>query len=315
MSKEKKNTPTFDEVADQANNKTRKRSIQLDFIDNALTVLSKFDEEKGSFYGDYTVNSLYTNLFDKLHDEEIDTNPAATSIYNIFISLGATPRKSTETIQKNYMFHDEGLIGSLSDPKTFYLQAIYAMANFINVSVYLYKKLAVIGREDMQGSIVNFLIVAASNAYEELYSSRGKIEFAYYFKKVIEYHADLEQEITPFKSDSWKSDFNKLTKNVKTDIDTIISTAQRSSILKAVEKLQWTNSHPAHPTLREFQYQLSVFPTIETRTIVISNLSITIGEITDRRINPKERRYIIEVAIADKEKSHHDRIFISTIQE
>ena len=213
------------------------------------------------------------------------------------------------------MFYDEDLIGSLSDPKTFYLQAIYAMANFINVSVYLYKKLTLIGHEDMQGAMMNFLIVAASNAYDELYSSKGKIEFAYYFKKAIEHNANLNTEITKFKSKSWKSDFNKLTKAAKVGIDETISTAQRSSILKAVEKLRWKNSHTTHLTLRDFQYQLSVFPTIVTRTIVISNLSITIGKITDRRINPDERRYTIEAAIADKEKDYYDRIFISTIKE
>ena len=279
MSKKKKSTPTIEEVADQANNKTRKRSIQLDFIDNALTVLGKFDQGQGSFYDDYIVDVLYTNLFDKLQDDAVDTNPAATSIYNIYILLGATPRKNTETIQKNYMFYDENLIGPLSDPKTFYLQAIYSMVNFINVSVYLYKKLALIGHEDMQGSMMSFLIVAASNAYEELYSSKGKIEFAYYFKKALQHNANLNIEITKFKSESWKSDFNKLTKAAKVGIDEIIGDNEG------------------------------------TKTINISNISITIGKVIDRRINPDERRYTIEAAITDKEKGHYDRIFISTIKE
>ena len=66
--------PTIDEVVAQATTKTEERSIQLDFIDNALTVLSNFNQGKGSFYDDYVVNALYTNLFDKLQDDEIDTN-------------------------------------------------------------------------------------------------------------------------------------------------------------------------------------------------------------------------------------------------
>jgi len=271
--------PTIDEITEQVKNKTRKKSIQLDFIDNALTVLSKFDEGKGSFYGDYTVNALYTNLFDKLEDEDIDLNPTSTSIDNIFILLGATPRKSAETIQKNYMFYDEDIIGPLSDPKTFYLQAIFSMFHMINASVYIYNKLSIIGREDAQGDMLKFLIVAASNAYEELYSSKGKIEFAYYFKKAIEHNANPNTEITKFKSKSWKSDFNKLTKAAKVNIDEIIGDNEG------------------------------------TKTINISNISITIGKIIDRRINPDERRYTIEAAVADKEKDHYDRIFISTIKE
>lgn len=279
MSSGKKSIPTFDEVVAQTKSKTRKKSIQHDFIDNTLTVLDKFDQGQGSLYDEYNVNALYTNLFDKLQDDEVDTNPAATSIYNIYILLGATPRKDAETIQNNYMFYDEDFIGPLSDPKTFYLQAIYAMANFINVSVYLYKKLALLNREDMQGAMMNFLIVAASNAYEELYSSRGKIEFAYYFTKALQHNANLNTEITEFKSKSWKSDYNKLTKNAKIGIDEIIGDNEG------------------------------------TKTINISNISITIGKITDRRINPDERRYTIEAAIADEEKDKYDRIFISTIKE
>ena len=280
MSKKKKSTPIFKEAAKKVKKKTPERSIPLDFIDNALTVLSKFDEGKGSFYGGYTVNALYTNLFDKLEDEEeIDMNPISTSIDNIFILLGAIPRKSTETIQKNYMFYDEDIIGPLSDPKKFYLQAVFSMFHMINASVYIYNKLFIIGREDAQGDMLKFLIVAASNAYEELYSSKGKIKFAYYFKKAIEHNAHLNTEITKFKSKSWKSDFNKLTKATKINIDGIIGDDEG------------------------------------TKTINISNISITIGKIIDRRINPDERRYTIEAAIADKEKDHYDRIFISTIKE
>ena len=271
--------PTIDEVIAQEKNKTQKKLIQLDFIDNALTVLEKFDEGQGSFYDEYNVNALYTNLFEKLQDDEVDTNLAPTSIYNIYIVLGAKPRKNAETIQKNYIFYDEDLFGTLSDPKTFYLQAIYSMVNFINVSVYLHKKLELIGHKDMQGAMMNFLIVAASNAYEELYSNKGKIEFAYFFQKSLQHNANLDTEITKYKSTSWKSDFNKLTKAAKVDIDEIIGDDEG------------------------------------TRTINISNISITIGKITDRRINPDERRYIIEAAIADEEKDKYDRIFISTIKE
>ncbi len=270
--------PTFDEAAAPTKNKTRKRSIQLDFIDNALTVLEQFDQEKGSFYDEYIVNALYTNLFDKLEEDEVNMNPTPTSIYNIFILLGATPRKRTKTIQDNYMFYDEDIIGSLSNTKSFYLQAIFSMLNMINVSVYLYRKLLLIDRENMQGAMMKFLIVAASNTYEELYSSKGKIEFTYYFKKVIEHNANLELEITPYKSDSWRSEFNQLTKDAKIGIDEILADE-------------------------------------DTKTIYIENIALTVGKIVDKRINPDEQRYIIEAGIADMENDHYDRIFISTMKE
>ncbi len=271
--------PTFDEVAAQVKDKTQKRSIQLDFIDNALIILSRFDQEKSSFYDDYIVNALYTNLFDRLQDDKVDLNPEPTSIYNIYNLLGATPRKSSKIIRENFMFIDEDVIGPLYDTKTFYLQAIYSMINFVNASVYLYRKLALVGREDMQGAMMKFLIVAASNAYEELYSSRGKIEFAYYFKKVLQHNSNLDVEITKFNNKSWKSEFAKLTKSAKVGIDKMLGDTEH------------------------------------TKTIYIANLCLTIGKITDKRINPDEKRYTMEVAIADMKKDSYDRIFISTIKE
>jgi len=271
--------PTIDEVLAQTKSKTRKKSIQLDFIDNALIVLSKFDQGKGSFYDDYVVNALYTNLFDKLQDDEIDTNIVPTSIYNIYNVLGATPRKKSKVIQENFMFYDGDTIGPLSEPKTFYLQAIFSMMHMINASVYIYKKLAIMGHKDKQGAMMKLLIVAASNAYDELYSINGKIPFAYYFKKVLQNNSNLDVEITKFNNKSWKSDYGKLTKYAKIGIDKMLGDGEH------------------------------------TKTIHIANLCLTIGKISERRINPDEKRYTIEVGIADMEKDHYDRIFISTIKE
>ena len=271
--------PTVDEVVAKATSKTKKRSVQLDVIDNALTVLSKFDQGKGSFYDDYVVNALYTNIFDKLKDDDIDTNIVPTSIYNIYNVLGATPRKKSKVIQENFMFYNEDTIGPLSEPKTFYLQAIFSMMHMINASVYIYKKLAIMGHKDMQGAMMKFLIVAASNAYDELYSNKGKITFAFYFKKALQHNSDLDTDLVEFKSTSWKSDFAKLTKYAKIGIDKMLEDGEH------------------------------------TKTIYIANLCLTIGKITDKRINPDEKRYTIEVGIADIKKDHYDRIFISTIKE
>ena len=278
MSEEKKNKPTIGEVLAPTKSKTRKKSIKLDFIDNALIVLTKFDQGKGSLSDKYIVNVLYTNLFDKLKDDEVNMNLTPTSIYNIFVLLGATPRKKTKIIKENYMFYNEDIIGTLSNTKSFYLQAIFSMLNMINVSVYLYRKLALIGREDIQGAMMKFLIVAASNTYEELYSKNGKIMFPYYFKKVIQYNTNLDTEITPYKSSSWRSEYDELTKDAKMAIDEILMGE-------------------------------------DTKTIYIENIALTVGKIVDKRINPDEQRYIIEAGIADMENNHYDRIFISTIKE
>ena len=270
---------TLDEVVAQVQKGSNKRSIQLGFIDNISIVLSKFYQGKGSFYDDYVPHALYTNLFDKLQEDTINIHLEETAIYNIYNVLGATPRKTSREVQNNFMFYDEDIIGPLLDPKLFYLQALYSMVHFINASVYLYQKLALIGREEMQGAMLKFLIVAASNAYEELYSSRGKIEFAYYFKKAIQKNSSIDIEITEFNNKSWKSEFAKLTKSAKTDIDEILGDKEH------------------------------------TQTIYIANLCLTIGKLSDKRIDLDEKRCTIEVGIADMEKDRYDRIFISTIKE
>jgi outer membrane phospholipase A len=81
------------------------------------------------------------------------------------------------------------------------------MIEFINLSTYIYKRLGHMKQKKHQKNMLKFLIVAATSMYDELYSSRGKIAFAYYFKKVLQNSDNLKEEITPYNNKSWKSEF------------------------------------------------------------------------------------------------------------
>jgi len=263
--------------------KKKEKQIQLTFFDSAKLVLTQFKAENGNIAADYCRNTLYTSVFDRLKSnaDHVDTMPAATSLDNLFVMLGATPRKSADVIQNNFMWENkDGTIGTVENSKSFYLNAIFSMVNFINVSVYLYHKLPLLGRQEMQKPMLSFLTVAAASAYKELYSDRSKYEFAYYFRKVLKNHSNLNTDITPFNSKSWRSEFNSLTKVAKAGID---------EELDAID--------------------------MDVKSIYISNLNLTIGNIADRRINPDESRYTIEAGVAAMNSDSYDRVFISTIEK
>ncbi len=260
----------------------KQKQINPTFFDNAKLVLAQFKAESGNIANDYHRDVLYTSVFDKLKTDEdhVDAMPVATSLDNLFATLGSTPRKKTEVIQKNFMWIDkEGTIGTLDNSKSFYLNAIYSMVNFINVSVYIYHKLPLLNCQYLQNDMLNFLTVAASNAYEELYSTQ-KHEFTYYFRKVLQNHFNLSIDITPFKTDSWRKDYNKLIKYAKAGITEELNTVD-----------------------------------IDVKSIPIANLNLTIGNISDKKINPDESRYTIEAGIANTDSKDYDRIFISTIKK
>jgi len=263
--------------------KKKEKQITPTFFDNTKLVLAQFKAENGDIATDYRIDTLYTSIFDRLKTDEdhVNIKPTATSLDNLYVLLGATPRKSSDVIQNDFMWEDKDrVIGTVENSKSFYLNAIFSMINFINVSVYLYHKLPLLDHQNMQKSMLSFLTIAASNAYEELYTNRSKYEFAYYFRKVLQNNSNLSVEITPYNSKSWRSEFNNLTKYAKTGI---------------YEELSATD--------------------MDVKSIYIANLNLTIGNISDRRINPFESRYTIEVGIADVDSQNYNRIFISTIKK
>jgi len=96
--------------------KQKQKQIKITFLDNAELALSQFKAKKGDISDDYCRDTLYTSIFDKLKTDENDIKmmPDATSLNNLFVMLGATPRKKSEVIQKNFMWEDkDGKIGTL----------------------------------------------------------------------------------------------------------------------------------------------------------------------------------------------------------
>jgi hypothetical protein len=118
------------------------------------------------------------------------------------------------------------------------------------------------------------LIISASAQYEEMYSSRGKIEFAYYFKKLLDNNYNFNLSITPYNRESWRGEYAKYTKIAKYEIDTIIEESHK-----------------------------------QEEIIKISNICIIYGKRRDKKL-PIEEKYVIEAGISNNNKEYN-RIFIA----
>jgi hypothetical protein len=249
--------------------------ISLDLINRLEEVLLWKPWTEGSIEDFFDEYKLYTTIFSPSSTESL--NIPKTSILNILVPLGVQPNRDSHYLKTKFQFYDTetGTFTRIPDTKEFFDQALASVVEFINISTYLYDKLAYMGRSDMQGDMLKFLIVAASSVYEELYSSRGKIEFAYYFKKLLQCDNNIECEITPYNRESWRGDFAKYTKLTKQAIDELIDDNDNGST-----------------------------------SIVISNIKLSIGKKIDPDILPVEKRYFIEMEVGYKNKAS-EQIFIT----
>jgi len=252
--------------------------IKLDFNDRIEKVLSWKEWSVGDVAQDFDDKKLYTSLF---HSIDSDTlNVTDDSMLNIFVLLGAKPDKSNEEMFNKFKFEDSavpsGSFRRIDDTEEFLDQAIGHMIEFINLSTYIYLRLGYMKQKKRQRNMLKFLIVAAATMYNELYSIRGKIAFAYYFKKIIQNSDNLTKKITPYNKKSWKGEFAKYTEETKEDISFLLA-----------------GSDVAKP-------------------IPIANIVLVCGKMTDPDLLPLEERYFIESGIADLQKQDYNPIFITT---
>jgi len=172
---------------------------------------------KGAIDAPFDPRLCYTNLFDA--DDIYGREVEKTSIYNILTLLSA----EADIDPKNYLYETEDkntgelykhAVLNKEDARANNLEL---MMQFINFSCYIYDKAKEASHKDMN-YIKQLVIVMASNMYHELYSSRGKIEFAYYLKKHLE-QRDPHKPITAYNRDSWRGEYGKYTRKFNKLVD------------------------------------------------------------------------------------------------
>lgn len=251
--------------------------INLDFTDRIEKILTWKQWSTGNIEENFDETKLYTTLFSSI-DSDMMYIPE-TSLFNIFVLLGIKPKNTPDDLLNKFKFEDSShptMYRRIDDSEEFLNQAIGHMIEFINLSTYIYNRLGYMKKTKQQKNMLKFLIVAASSMYDELYSHKGKIAFAYYFKKVLKNNDDITEEITPYNNKSWKSEFAKYTKEAKEDISFLLA-----------------GSDVAKP-------------------IFIANTVVICGRMTDIDLLPITQKYFIESGIADLQKQDYNRIFITT---
>ena len=250
--------------------------INLDFIDRLEKILEWKPRSIGKLEHDFDTTSLYTTLFNTM-DSDTREIPS-TSVFNIFILLGIKPKRDAEYLRTKFKFEDGSIYDGfkrIDDIEQFLDQVLAHMIEFINISSYIYNRLGYEGKIKQQKDMLKFLIVTASSIYDELYSSRGKIEFAYYFKKILQNSSDITVEITRYNKETWRKEFSQFTRDTKVSIDEMLA-----------------DSH-------------------DMKQIDIANIALIFSKMTDVDLLPLEERFSIQAGTVDYEIKEYNPIFIT----
>jgi len=241
-----------------------KKEISTDFIDRLTEIMNNsYKKEKSDVQDDFYEDVIYANILKEYL--ELPLNVEKNSLLYIFTLLSAEPKKDEKKLTDDYIYYSQQEeYKKITNYNHFLTQNIFNMLQFINISTYLYQYYLQNNPKDEQKNFLLILITSASNMYEELYSSRGKIEFAYYFKKVLENNTQINTKITPYNRESWRGDYARYTKAVKSMIDSLK----------------------------------------EEDVIYISNIVFIYGRRQDERLPHKGECYIIEAGIHNNSKEY-----------
>lgn len=231
---------------------------------------SLFDEKY--FYGQDLINAL----------EISGLKISKKSPLYLFVLLSATPGKDDSYARDNFMFtQDEtpGIFWGMSKYETLLRYAVWNFMEFINVSIYLYNY-TLKHNPDKQYVLLRLLVVAALNEYDKLYSSKGKNQFAYYFRKLLQQNTNIDQPIKEFNTKTSKAEFSKYTKELKVYADDL---KKRGLFMQ---------------------------------DLTISNITITYGTMKDIYSADTSEHYFIELSATAKiyillKPYTHNRIFIT----
>lgn len=257
------------------------KEIRLDLSDRLKKVCtSSYRIATNNVKDIFFEEALYAQILNEYSNLPLTVAP--DSLFNIFVLLGVEPKKDEQKLKNYYRYRQEPPVSILSDiPITdyplFLTQNLFNMVQFINLSTYLFKRYEYEQKSKKERTmLMKMLIVSASSMYAELYSSRGKIEFAYFFKKLLENHSNFNASITPYNKESWRGEYAEYTRLAKSDIDTICELSGK-------------------------QEEVSL----------ISNICIIYGKRIDSKLPHLGERYITEAGIYNH-NSQYTRIFIAT---
>jgi len=198
----------------------KNKEITIDFIDRLKEIVpSQYKIATKNVKDIFFKQALYADIINEYGNLSLRVKPS--SLLSIFSLLSAEPKKTKEELENSYVYIDKRINNiRITDYPKFLTQILFEMIHFINMAVYLYKRYLYEARSKEERTILTkMLIVSASNLYDELYSSRGKIEFAYYFKKILEHHDNINVSITPYNKESWRGEYAKYTRLAKAEID------------------------------------------------------------------------------------------------
>lgn len=194
------------------------------------------------------------------------------SIFLIFELLSVEPTRSYQNIKDNLRFIDSEEKEVIQKSKeAVNKEALFHILNLINLSIYLLDQIPQNKQEDFK----TLLMTMAINVYENLYTSRGKMKFAYYFGKLLDYHKNPYTSITAYKSSSWRGEYGRYTKGVKEYVDKLPLSSQNDKMDE----------------------------------VYIQNIVIIIGHMKDTQLAEKEMQYFIKMATFDIDTQDFQALF------
>ncbi len=263
---------TFEEVAKNG----REAVNEYDFLREVKDAIARLHERKSMPVVNYNVYDdrvLYCPIF-KSTLENSDT--PKNTLLHLLVLLSAQPKEIDLSQKPHYTQDQEGNSIYYFDNKERFLDnAIDLMLEFINLSAFLLYHLQ--DKQETKENLSHLLIVAASNEYDQLFSSRSKNEFAYYFGWVLDYCDDenlYRATIDPYIPDKWRNKFRRMTQKVK----------------KYIQELDQTEE--------------------DMSTILISNVAMTVGTISDP-IDKQEKGFFEIGIYASVPVQKYNRILVT----
>jgi hypothetical protein len=228
----------------------------IKYIEEYLQIVKEPIQESS-----FNQHSLYIDFLPQfIKDFYNGSNLTVESIFMIFEILSVEPTRSYQNIKDNLRFIDnqEEEI-SLKSKELVNKQSLFHILNLINISIYLLKQ------KNENEDFKTLLMTMAINIYENLYSSRGKMKFAYYFRKLLDHHEKPYTLITAYKSSSWRGEYGNYTKVVKEYIDELPLSSHNDRI----------------------------------HDYTIKNIIILRGQMKDTKLAEKEMQYFIQMGTFD----------------
>lgn len=242
-----------------------KQKLIIDGLEKYVCSACKAKQNKSEF----DKNTLYffnlPDILEKIKHDFPTEKRLLTYLFNI-LALDVDNSKMNTNIFYSETRENEH---TFDVKENYLLESLFQVLRYINVSIFLMETTSVGNRT--KNYLKKILIVGASSLFDNLYSSRHKNEFAYYYKKLIEGYSNPELLVTEYSSNSWRSEFLKYTKEIKNYIN----------------------------DLEPYKEDMDI------RTI--ANLSLSIGKMEE----DKEVSFFLEIAIVDTLHETHERLFIS----